>query len=324
MPHVDRLGGVVEDRRLDRPAEELLRVAAEELVEAVLAGDVERQPRALAAAGAAPLLAQAGDGPREGDRDRGIEMADVDAQLQRVGGDDARQLAARELPFDLAPLLGRVAGPVGGDRAGVVEPLGGELVDQLGALARAREADRAHAGRDEVGEQHAPPRSAPRRAGRCARRAAAGCRAPPRGRRTVRRRCRSARSRARSGRWPARPGWRSSPRSSRTAARCRRRGRSAAAGAARCRRASRTRHGRCAPRRRPPAPGWRRSRPRTGGWAGCRRAACRGWSAPGSSAAGSRCGPPWACRRRRSPGAGRAASDPASQRDWSWASAFDG
>ena len=53
----------VEDRRLDRAVEELLRVAAEELVERVLAGDVDGQP-AAAAAGAAPHLAQAGDRAR--------------------------------------------------------------------------------------------------------------------------------------------------------------------------------------------------------------------------------------------------------------------
>jgi hypothetical protein len=40
MRSVDLLGLVVEDRPLDRPFEELRRVAAEELVERVLAGDV--------------------------------------------------------------------------------------------------------------------------------------------------------------------------------------------------------------------------------------------------------------------------------------------
>ena len=39
---VDLLGLVVEDRPLDRAAEELVGVAAEELVERVLAGDVHR------------------------------------------------------------------------------------------------------------------------------------------------------------------------------------------------------------------------------------------------------------------------------------------
>ena len=46
----------------------------------------------------------------------GVEPADVDAELERVRGGDAEQLAAREVAFELAPLLGQVAGAVRGDR----------------------------------------------------------------------------------------------------------------------------------------------------------------------------------------------------------------
>ncbi len=74
------------------PAQELVGMAAEELVERVLAGDVDGQP-AAAAAGAAPHLPQAGDRAGERDADRGVELADVDPELERVGGDDAEQLA---------------------------------------------------------------------------------------------------------------------------------------------------------------------------------------------------------------------------------------
>ena len=84
---------VVEDRRLDRAGEELVGVAAEELVERVLAGDVERDPVA-AAPRPAPHLPQAGDRAGEGDADRRVELADVDPELERVGGDDREQLAA--------------------------------------------------------------------------------------------------------------------------------------------------------------------------------------------------------------------------------------
>ena len=91
---MDLLVLVVEDRGLDRPVEELVGVAAEELVERVLAGDVDRQP-AAAAPGAAPHLAQRRDRARERHADRRVERADVDPQLERVGGDDAEQLAAR-------------------------------------------------------------------------------------------------------------------------------------------------------------------------------------------------------------------------------------
>ena len=61
---VDALVLVVEDRGLDRPVQELVGVAAEELVERVLARDVDRQP-APAPPGAAPHLAQRRDGARE-------------------------------------------------------------------------------------------------------------------------------------------------------------------------------------------------------------------------------------------------------------------
>jgi hypothetical protein len=86
--HLDLLRAVVEDRGLDRPAEELIGMAAEELVERVLAGDVYGQPPPPPA-GAAPHLTQARDRAREVDADRGIELADVDPQLERVGRGDA-------------------------------------------------------------------------------------------------------------------------------------------------------------------------------------------------------------------------------------------
>ena len=116
---VDLLVLVVEDRRLDRPVEELVGVAAEELVERVLARDVDRQP-AAAPPRAAPHLAQRGDGARERHADRRVERADVDAELERVGGDDAEQLAVDQPRLELAPLLRRVARAVGRDPLGQV------------------------------------------------------------------------------------------------------------------------------------------------------------------------------------------------------------
>ena len=134
---------VVEDRRLDAAREECVRLAREELVERVLARDEHGQP-ALTAAGAAPLLTQRGDRPREADRDRAVEEADVDAELERVGRRHAEQLALDEASLDVAPLLCRVAGAIGGEasRGLGIDPLGREAVDQLGRLAALREADR--------------------------------------------------------------------------------------------------------------------------------------------------------------------------------------
>ena len=75
---------VVEDRRLDAALEQRLRLAHEVLVERVLGGDEHREA-VTAAAGASPLLAQARDGARKADRDRAVEVADVDPELERVG-----------------------------------------------------------------------------------------------------------------------------------------------------------------------------------------------------------------------------------------------
>ena len=116
---VDLLGLVVEDRPLDRPLEELVGVAAEELVERVVARHVHREAGA-AAAGAAPHLAQRRDRAGERHADRRVEVADVDAELERVGGHDRQQVALGQPPLDLAPLRRRVAGAVGRDPLGEV------------------------------------------------------------------------------------------------------------------------------------------------------------------------------------------------------------
>ena len=68
--------------------------------------------------GAPPHLAQRGDGAGERDDDRRVELADVDAELERVGRDHRAQLAARQPALELAPLLGGVAGAVGDDALG--------------------------------------------------------------------------------------------------------------------------------------------------------------------------------------------------------------
>src|SRR5689334_10041202 len=149
---------MVEDRRLHRSPEELLGMAAEELVERVLAGDVDGEA-AAAAPGPAPHLPQAGDGAGEGDADRRVELADVYPQLQRVGGDDREQVAAGEPRLDLAPLLRGIAAAVGGDPlrqlrlAAALEVFAGEALDQLDPAPAFEEADGAHAVADQLGQQ---------------------------------------------------------------------------------------------------------------------------------------------------------------------------
>ena len=115
---------VVEDRRLDTPAEQRLGLAHEVLVERVLRCDEHREA-VSAAAGASPLLAEARHRAGEADGDGAVEQADVDPELERIGGGDAEQLALDEPPLDVAPLLRRVAGAVRR------EPLRGLRVDAL-------------------------------------------------------------------------------------------------------------------------------------------------------------------------------------------------
>ena len=147
MRLVDLLGLVVEDRLLHRPLEELGGVAAEELVERVLARHVHGEA-GVAASGAAPHLAQARHRARERHAERRVEVAHVDAELERVRGHHRQQVPFGEALLDLAPLGRRVAGAVGRDAlgqvgpAGVLEALAREALDQLHAAARLQEADR--------------------------------------------------------------------------------------------------------------------------------------------------------------------------------------
>ena len=111
-----------------------------------------------ATAGAAPLLAQARHRAGEPDRDGAVEQPDVDPQLERVRRRHAEELPLDQAPLDLAPLRGRVAGPVRREPGGSlrVEAVDGEAVDELGRLAALREADRPQAARDELGQQPRP------------------------------------------------------------------------------------------------------------------------------------------------------------------------
>ena len=268
---------VVEDRRLDAAAEKRLGLAHEVLVERVLAGDEDGEP-VPAAAGAAPLLAQARNRSREADRDDRVEHADVDAELERVRRADSEQLAGEEALLDLAPLRGRVAGAVRREARRVAEPVGRELVDQLRGAAALGEDERAQAAFDEVGHQL-------RRLGERARPLAQLLvderRVPERDRPLGLRRS------VVSDDGEVEPGERegelagvarSSPRRAGTADPRRTRGRAGAGAGARCRRASRRRRGRRAPRRRRRSGGSRARRPSGRGAAGRRRGACPGWS----------------------------------------------
>ena len=219
--------------------------------------------------------------PGNVDDDRGVQRADVDAELERVGRDDRVQLAAHEPRLELAALLRRVAGAVRARRARrargracrgtIFVTSSTPLRDLMKQIVRA---PLAH----ERGEHRR--RLAERRARASAERLVLQRRVPHRDL------ARGARGAVavdeRDLVQPGQPlgeldrvGDRRAGAAG-SAARCRTRRRSAAAAAGRWRRASRTRRGTRAPRRRRRPRGSRTSRPTRGGWGGSRRGACRG------------------------------------------------
>src|ERR1019366_4692723 len=96
----------------------------------------------------------------------GIELADVDPELEGVRRDDAQDLTLPEAPLDVAPLLWQVAAPVGDDARRIdaasligATRLRGHRVAKvtehhLDGVARLPEDQRGHARRDEIRRQH--------------------------------------------------------------------------------------------------------------------------------------------------------------------------
>ena len=103
-------------RLLRRPVKEKFRVLDHVLVQRVAARDEERHGCPVPPAGPARLLPGAGDRARIAVDDARLQLADVDAELQRVRADDAEDLAAAQAPLDLPPLLRQIAAAVAADR----------------------------------------------------------------------------------------------------------------------------------------------------------------------------------------------------------------
>jgi hypothetical protein len=76
------------------------------LIELILPGDENRQGLLPLSAGAPHLLAHRRDRAREPVEHTGVQTADVDAELERGGGDDTAQSPTEQLAFDLASLPG--------------------------------------------------------------------------------------------------------------------------------------------------------------------------------------------------------------------------
>ena len=136
----------VDDGLFDAAREQQLRLVHEVLVERVLAGH-EHGPAVPLAAGPAPALAEAGHRSREPGDQRDVEAADVDAELERLCGDDGVELVREQASLDVAALLRRVAGPVrhdarrGAAGVAVLQAAAHVAVHQLRRLARGRERD---------------------------------------------------------------------------------------------------------------------------------------------------------------------------------------
>ena len=85
-------------------------------------------------AGAADALQERGDRARRAELADQVDVADVDAELERRGGDQRLQLAALQALLGVEPLLARQAAVVRGDVL-LAEPLGQVARRALGHAA---------------------------------------------------------------------------------------------------------------------------------------------------------------------------------------------
>jgi hypothetical protein len=149
----------VDARRLHPAVQQVVRVAREVLVERRARRDHHGDAPGAPPAGAAEALPRPRDRAGVARADDRVEVAHVDAQLERVGGDDAADLALPEAPLHAAARLGEVAAAVGHDR--VLDPrhLGREPVAEvlehdLDRVARLPEDEGRHLRAHEVGGEH--------------------------------------------------------------------------------------------------------------------------------------------------------------------------
>ena len=91
-------------------------MVGQELVERTGRGHQQRGSRFVAAPRPTGLLPRRSDRPRIPDQQRRAQPADVNAQLEGVGGDDRAHAAVAQPLFDFPALGGQVAGAVAADR----------------------------------------------------------------------------------------------------------------------------------------------------------------------------------------------------------------
>ncbi|SLH62247.1 Uncharacterised protein [Mycobacteroides abscessus subsp. abscessus] len=110
--------GGVGDGGLDGLVQQRVGVMDEVRVEGVVGGHEQHQRPLATPARAARLLPERGHGAGETRDDNGVQARDVDAQFQRVGRRRAEQPAVGQRRLEFAPVLGQVAGSVGGHALG--------------------------------------------------------------------------------------------------------------------------------------------------------------------------------------------------------------
>ena len=105
----------IDARLFDGRAEQERGLARQVLVERRARRDEDADALGAPPPGAAEALPRRRDRARVAGAHHGVELADVDPELERVRGDDAEDLAVAKAPLDVAPLLGEVAAAVGHD-----------------------------------------------------------------------------------------------------------------------------------------------------------------------------------------------------------------
>ena len=155
----------IHDGPLGQSVGQFLRVRGIPLVELIVAGDEDCSRPPARAPGAPGLLPHRRQRPGETVEDDRVQAADVDAEFQCVRRRDPEQPSARQVLFELAPLLGQVAGAVCGHQGlttSIAAPVAAAVVgvevgepsarvrgDELRAPTTARERERLMSGADE-------------------------------------------------------------------------------------------------------------------------------------------------------------------------------
>ena len=102
----------LDERVLGRAAEKIIRMLHDELIERRRGSDQHGAGASAAAPGAAGALPSGGNRSGIARHDRGVERADVDAQLQRVRRNHAANAAFAQAVLDFAALAGEIASAI--------------------------------------------------------------------------------------------------------------------------------------------------------------------------------------------------------------------